>query len=390
MNIKKYLLAGGVMFIALAFMGTIAAEENTSNGDARKRVLSHGEEEINKAIALGCKIARETKNLTALNCPKNVAESLSLSEDIKVFAMENGNTRFNAASASSNKQIGADIVHVSGNTGSGRKVAVLDTGYNYNHPELSSSYLGGKDFANSDNDPMDDNGHGSHVAGIITADGVNSSAKGTAPGAGIIAGKVLSGNGSGYFSDVVAGIYWSIDGEDGVYGTSDDPGVDAINLSLGTGSPYLYRGSCNNVMPDMTNAIKYAVEHNVVVAVASGNSGKAGVSLPGCISYATTVGAVDGSNKVASFSGRGSALDITAPGVGIYSTVLGSSYANFSGTSMSTPIIAGVVALIKNVHSFYTQAQVEDKLFTPAKDLGKLGKDNDYGWGRVQANEAVK
>ena len=143
-------------------------------------------------------------------------------------------------------------------------------------------------------------------------------------------------------------------------------------------------------MPDMTNAIKYAVEHNVVVAVASGNSGKAGVSLPGCISYATTVGAVDGSNKVASFSGRGSALDITAPGVGIYSTVLGSSYANFSGTSMSTPIIAGVVALIKNVHSFYTQAQVEDKLFTTAKDLGKLGKDNDYGWGRVQANEAVK
>src|SRR3989344_2770479 len=94
---------------------------------------------------------------------------------LSVFAL------VSAASASANQQIGATIVHNNGNTGNGRKVVVLDTGYNRLHPELSSSYLGGKDFVNNDNDPTDDNGHGSHVAGIITADGIDPKAKGGAP-----------------------------------------------------------------------------------------------------------------------------------------------------------------------------------------------------------------
>jgi subtilisin family serine protease len=396
MNFKKYLVALAVLVSVFALTGVVNAREVSDKLGNNKRVIAHSEEEVNKAVSSGCKVVRDAKTLKALSCPQGVAQSLSLSDDIKVFALDDEKvgisrgSQFGITSASGNQQIGANIVHVSGNTGVGRKVVVLDTGYNYLHPELSSSYLGGKDFVNNDNDPMDDQGHGSHVAGIITADGIDPSALGVAPNAGIIVGKVLDATGSGYFSDVVAAIYWAVNGPDDTYGTGDDFGADAISVSLGTGAPYLYKGFCDGVLPDLTNAIKYATQKNVTVVVAAGNSGSPGVSIPGCISYSTTVGAVTISDKVASFSGRGTALDITAPGVNIYSSVLGSSYASWSGTSMATPMITGVIALIKNAHPVYTHSQVENKLFSTAKDLGRSGKDKDYGWGRVRANLAVQ
>lgn len=391
----KFMAAALVSVFVL--VGVASARGVVDKGDLHKRVIAHSEEEVNRAVSLGCEVVREAKTLKALRCPQAVADSLSLAEDVRVFALDDDeevgvlrDPRPSATSASANQQIGANIVHASGNTGSGRKVVVLDTGYNYIHPELSSSYLGGKDFVNNDNDPIDDQGHGSHVSGIITADGVDQNARGVAPDAGIIAGKVLDQNGSGYFSNVVAGVYWAVDGPDGIYGTIDDFGADAISLSLGTGVPYVYKGFCNGVLPDLTNAIKYAIDRDVTVVVAAGNSGKPGVSIPGCISYSTTMGAVNSSDQVASFSGRGNALDITAPGVGIYSTVLGSGYASWSGTSMATPMVSGVVALIKSAHPTYNQSTVESKLFTTVKDLGKFGFDKDYGWGRVRANLAVQ
>ena len=396
MKQKKYLAVLIVLAAVFVFAGAVSAKTGADKGDTDKRVIAHTEEEVNQAVSLGCKIVREAKTLKALHCSQEAAESLSLADDVRVYALEDekadisNHSQVKIMSASANKQIGADIVHNSGNTGSGRKVAVLDTGYNYLHPELSSSYLGGQDFVNNDNDPMDDDGHGSHVSGIITADGVNPSAKGVAPDAGIIAGKVLDNNGSGYLSDVVAGIYWAVNGTDDIYGTSDDFGADAINLSLGTRAPYVYRNFCDGVLPDLTNAIKYAIQKNVTVVVAAGNSGSSGVSIPGCISYSTTVGAVNSWDKVASFSGRGNALDISAPGVNIYSTILGSLYAAWSGTSMATPMVAGVIALVKYAHPSYTHSQTESKLFDTAKDLGRAGKDKDYGWGRVRADKAVQ
>jgi len=312
-------------------------------------------------------------------CSASVANELGLDEDVQVFALD----------LNANKQIGADVVHSSGNTGSGRKIVVLDTGYNYNHAELSSSYLGGKDFVNDDNDPFDDNGHGSHVAGLITADGVSTNARGVAPDAGIVVGKVLDAAGSGFFSDVVAAIYWAVDGPDGVVNSGDEFSADAVSLSLGTSAPYLYKGFCDSVLPDLTAAINYARNNNVLVVVAAGNSGNAGVSLPGCTSSATTIGAVDSKDKVASFSGRGKAVDVTAPGVALVSAWLGGDYKTASGTSMATPVASGVVALIKAVHPDFTAQQVESALIKTAKDLGKTGWDNSYGWGRVNANSAV-
>lgn len=284
MSLKRYLVVFSVLTAVFIFTGMASARTET-NKEPRERVVVHTKEEVSQALSLGCVIARKAKKLTALRCPKSVRASLSLEEDIKVFALDEeasdegldlNRQRVSIKNIDTNKQIGADKAQAAGNTASGTKVAILDTGYNYNHRELSSSYLGGKDFVNDDNDPMDDHGHGSHVAGIVTADGIDLKAKGVAPDAKIIAGKVLDETGSGYFSDVVAAIYWVVDGNDGVYGTQDDFDTDAINLSLGTAAPYLYKGFCDGVLPDLTNAIKYATEKNVIVAVAAGNSGSAG------------------------------------------------------------------------------------------------------------------
>ena len=366
-----------VISLAVISMMLFASTAAMAKQDV-KRVIAKSED-VAAALAEGCTVVKEHKRVSALSCPEDVASALGLSEDIEVHKMDAG----------ANTQIKASLQHAAGNDGTGRTIAVLDTGYNYNHPELASSYLGGKDFVNLDDDPFDDEGHGSHVAGIITADGITAAAKGVAPGAGILSGKVLDAAGSGYFSDTIAAIYWVVDGADGVFGTGDETPVDAISLSLGSSAPYLYKGTCDAVYPEMTAAIKYAKDHGIVVVIAAGNSGNPGVSLPGCISYATTVGAVDKLDKIASFSGRGNAVDVTAPGVSIFSTVLGSGYASWSGTSMATPMVSGTVALVKNAHPDWTPAQVENALTKTAKDLGKKGKDTSFGWGRIDANAAV-
>lgn len=376
---KKHLIILSLVIVILVLTTAVLAAPTQSNGNNKIRIIAHTDKEVSDAVAKGCKVVREAKTLKALICSEDVASSLGLQEDIKVFAMD----------SRANTQIRADLVQLSGNNGEGRKIVVIDTGYNYNHQELSSSYLGGKDFVNDDNDPFDDNGHGSHVAGIITADGIDAKAKGVAPAAGIIAGKVLSASGSGWFSDVVAAIYWAVDGEDGIAGTEDDFNADGISMSLGTSQPYTYKRFCDNVLQDLTNAIKYARDRNVAVVVAAGNSGNAGVSIPGCISYSITVGAVDSYDKIASFSSRGNAVDISASGVSIYSTILGSGYASWSGTSMATPMVSGTVALIKFAHPEYNVSQIQNALFKTAKDLGKVGWDSSYGWGRVDAYRAV-
>ncbi len=376
MKIKYFVAPLVMLLLVISIMSIVYAQ---SKGHDKVRVIANTDKKVSDALAKGCKVVRDARTLKALDCSENVASSLGLQEDIRVFAMD----------SKANTQIKADLVQSSGNNGEGRKFVVLDTGYNYNHQELSSSYLGGKDFVNDDNDPFDDNGHGSHVAGIITADGIDAKSKGVAPAAGIIAGKVLSSSGSGYFSDVIAAIYWAVDGNDGIAGTEDDFNADGISISLGTSQPYTYRGFCDNVFPELTNAIKYARNRNVAVIVAAGNSGSAGVSIPGCISYSTTVGAVDSYDKIASWSGKGSAVDISSPGVSIYSSWLGTSYKMASGTSMATPMISGTVALIKLAHPEYTVDQIEMALFKTAKDLGKAGKDTSYGWGRVNAHGSV-
>jgi subtilisin family serine protease len=229
-----------------------------------------------------------------------------------------------------------------GVTGVGVKVAILDTGIDYTHPDLGGCFgsgckvVGGYDFVNNDNDPSDDHGHGTHVAGIIAANGT---LKGVAPGATLLAYKVLDRSGSGSSSDIIAALERAV---------ADGAGV--ANLSLG-GSGY----------PDdpISRAVDNADAAGMLCVVAAGNSGSGyqTVESPGVARSALTVGATDKSDQIASYSSRGPVdigggaflikPEMVAPGSTITSTIRGGGYGAMSGTSMATPHVAGAAALVR-------------------------------------------
>ncbi len=279
-------------------------------------------------------------------------------------------------------------------TGQGIRVAIIDTGIDYTHPDLGGDFgpgykvVGGYDFANDDADPMDDHGHGTHVAGIVAANG---RLKGVAPDAQLLAYKVLNAQGGGSLSDIIAAIEQAAnpDGDP----TTDDA-VDVVNLSLG--------GPGDPDDPD-SQAVDAAVDLGVVVVVAAGNDGPGyqSVGAPGVARKALTVGASDKTDHLAAFSSRGPIHkswaikpDVVAPGVMITSTVpvtgeLGapSRYRSLRGTSMATPHVAGSAALLKQLHPTWTPLDIKAALMNTAEDLG-VGV-YDQGAGRIQVDRAA-
>ena len=278
-------------------------------------------------------------------------------------------------------------------TGQGVSIAIIDTGVDYAQPELGGCFgtgckvADGYDFVNNDSDPMDDHGHGTHVAATAAGKSHNANElNGVAPDATIYAYKVLDAGGWGTWEHVIAGMERTVDpNHDG--DTSDH--VDVINLSLG--------GSGN---PDdaASQAADRAVDAGVVVVIAAGNSGPASntIGSPGTSRKAITVAAVDKSNHIANFSSRGPVVwtdaqgmqqtlekpDIAAPGVNICAAQWDSawSYAPcdpslpnhvaISGTSMATPHAAGVAALIKQWNPFLDPSQVKQLLKSTAANQG--------------------
>ncbi len=261
----------------------------------------------------------------------------------------------------------ADVV--AGNyAGNGVKVAIIDTGIDYTHPDLNDNYFGGYDFVNNDNDPYDDNGHGTHVAGIVAAEDNGIGVIGVAPQADLYAVKVLDSQGSGTYSDIVAGIDWAISNN-----------MDVISMSLG--------GSVGDVA--LQDALQRAYDAGIVNVAASGNDYANSISYPAKYSTVIAVGATDSSDVRASFSNYGPELEVVAPGVNIYSTYPGNTYKTLSGTSMATPMVTGVVALMLSKNPDLLPADVRQILHDSALDLGAAGWDQYYGYGRVQADVAV-
>lgn len=290
--------------------------------------------------------------------------------------------RVNATVADNIAEVGANQVwtrtDTSGTpiTGVGIVVAVIDTGVDYTHPDLGGGFgrgfkvIGGYDFHNGDSDPMDDNGHGTHVAGIIAANGI---LKGVAPGASILAYKALGADGSGSISDVILAIDRAIDpNQDG--DTSDH--ADIISMSLGG------KGQSDD---PVCQAVESAISAGVVVVAAAGNDGPSlgTVASPGLAPDAITVGAIDGDGVLANFSSRGTSPslsikpEVSAPGVSINSTVPFSNaarasptgYAVMSGTSMATPHVSGGAALLLQMHPAWTPLQVKSALISGAAKL---------------------
>ncbi|WP_305784113.1 S8 family serine peptidase [Symbioplanes lichenis] len=256
-------------------------------------------------------------------------------------------------------------------TGAGVIVAVIDTGVDAGHPDLAGHVLPGIDLvAGTSGTSTDPNGHGTHVAGTIaavTGNGVGISA--VAPDAKILPIRVLDADGSGDMSDVATGIVYAA-----------DHGADVVNLSLGS----------TTQLTAVTQAVAYARGKGVTVVAAAGNDGQKGnpASYPGADAGVLAVAATDSSDQVAAYSTRGSYVDVAAPGTTIVSTYPGG-YATESGTSMASPHVAAVAALLEAARPDGTPDDIERILEDTAVDLGAGGKDTSYGYGRIDALAAL-
>lgn len=279
-------------------------------------------------------------------------------------------------------RIDAELVHPY-NKGTGVKVAIIDTGIDYTHPDLDANYRGGYDFANDDADPKDDNGHGTHCAGIVAAEDNLEGVIGVAPEANLYAVKVLNRFGSGLLSDVIAGIDWSVTN-----------GMQVISMSLGTS---VYSASLEAACNSAYNA-------GLVLVAAAGNSGDGDpatyeYSYPAAYDSVIAVGATASTDVAPYWSNSGPYLELAAPGVSIYSTLptyrvtltltYGYNYGTLSGTSMACPHVTGTAALVMASDPTLTNLGVRSRLQTTADDLGPVGWDTVYGHGLVDADEAA-
>ncbi len=210
-------------------------------------------------------------------------------------------------------------------SGDGIKVAIIDTGIDYSHSQLRERFGSekGYDFVRNDSEPMDENGHGTHVAGTVA-----SADYGVAPGSRLYAVRVLDADGSGSEADAIAGIEWCIKNS-----------IDVANMSFG--SPV-----ASQALEDVCVA---AWQHGMLLAAAAGNNGY-GANYPAAFGESViAVAAVDEELKHPDFSNIYETNDIAAPGVNVASTYIGESYATLSGTSMASPHVAGSLALAKSV-----------------------------------------
>ncbi|MHA5051337.1 S8 family serine peptidase [Streptomyces sp. SD15] len=287
--------------------------------------------------------------------------------------------------AASNAQIGTPQAWEAGLTGKGVTVAVLDTGVDTSHPDLADRVSQTKSFIDGE-EVADRHGHGTHVTSTVGGSGAASDGKeqGVAPGATLAVGKVLSDAGSGSDSEIIAGMEWA----------ARDVHAKVISMSLGSSEA----SDGTDPMAEAVNTL--SKETGALFVIAAGNTGAASsIGSPGAADSALTVGAVDSADKAAYFTSAGpryvdNALkpDLSAPGVSILAArsqlISGSGYyTSMSGTSMATPHVAGVAALLAEKHPDWTGAQLKDALMSTSKQLD--ASVYQLGAGRVSVPDAI-
>jgi subtilisin family serine protease len=248
-------------------------------------------------------------------------------------------------------------------------VAVVDTGIDWNHSDLATNYVAlGYDWVNQDADPMDDNGHGTHVAGIIAASINNELGIAGLAQVSLMAEKVLNWKGEGYEDDLANAILHAA-----------DQGAKIISMSLGSSEDSRL----------VRLAVMRAYSAGVLLVASAGNDATNASSYPAAYDEVIAVTATDQSDNPAGFTNYGDWVELSAPGVNIYSTLLNDNFGYKSGTSMAAPHVSGVAALIWSLYPEETRDDVRNRLRDTADDLGEVGFDQYYGYGRVNAKKAV-
>jgi len=266
--------------------------------------------------------------------------------------------------------------------GSGVQIAVIDTGIDYNHPELKNRVVYGISFVDSTAgstipiDYKDLDGHGTLVAGIIAAEDNQIGVVGVAPYSELYAVKVMDNRHSGKVEDLIRGIDWAIKGPDGIEGNDDD--ADIIHLSLSLDSP----------SSELENIINYAVQSNSVVVASSGNF-DVSVEYPAAYDPVIAVATMNDHGAMYSLS-TGPQIDVSAPGVNITSTYLDGNYKTFSGGSLAAPHVSGIIALMLSKNHNLTPSDVRTILADSADDIPPLGYDYRSGYGKVNALKALE
>ena len=277
------------------------------------------------------------------------------------------------------KRIGSRLVNAAGNTGKGIKVGILDTGIDYNHEDLKGNYKGGYNFVNNNNNPMDDNGHGTHISGTIAAEDNDIGVVGVAPQAYLYSVKVLAFDSTGSVSDIVSGLEWSVENS-----------MQVINMSLGSDD--------NSI--SVSRAVENTCNAGVLIIAAAGNSGNAighgdNIDYPSRYSSVVSVGATNVNDKRASFSSTGPSLELSAPGVDILSTLNGgiNKYGTLSGTSMASPHVTGVAALIIANEPGIANTRVRIRMQATTEKMsnvtGGFSAKEWYGYGLIDAVKSV-
>jgi minor extracellular protease Epr len=356
------------IFVALLLVFGIAPPVKAQGANERVIVLFRNKADKNIIVQAKGRINREYRNINALavsvpstalgalrNNPNVIAVETDMTVRVKTQTQDWGIRRTEAPAAWS-----------SSFTGKGVKIAVVDTGI-AKHEDLIIA--GGASFTSYTTSYHDDNGHGTHVAGIIGARNNGYGTVGIAHEASLYAVKVLGQDGSGYLSEVIAGIDWSITNK-----------MDIVNLSLGT----------TIASTSLQQIVDKAYSQGVLVVAAAGNNGRVDgtgdtVEFPARYDSVIAVSATDSKDARASFSATGSTIEVAAPGVNIMSTYPSNRYVSMSGTSMAAPYAAGNLALLKQAYPTLSHNQLRNKLREHVVDLGTAGKDNWFGFGLIQA-----
>ncbi|MFN2114584.1 MAG: S8 family serine peptidase, partial [Anaerolineae bacterium] len=270
--------------------------------------------------------------------------------------------------------IGADDAWDTTTGSSGVVVAVVDTGLDMSHEDIDGEWVDGIDIYNGDNDPSDDYGHGTWVAGVIgAATGNNTGLASIGRDTVLMPVKVTDDNGNTSYSRISAGVVWAVNN-----------GADIINVSAG--------GTVD--LNNLRNAMLNAYDAGVLVVAAAGNGGGSALFYPAAYTTTMAIGATNASDERLSYSNYGSWLTMMAPGSSIDTTNWsGNGYGDYlsaGGTSLAAPHVAGVAALLMDVRPDLSHTDVWELLETTAVDLGDTGFDEIYGHGRVDADEAVR